>query len=153
MTREEKIEKIRTLVPRLRAAIDGLTPEQLTTQYNAPEWTIAQNIHHLVDSHAMSFLRFKMILTQDEAQMVGYDQDAFAALPDGSEANLEDSLTILEGLHARWARMLSHIKDWEKRGYHLEAQRSYTLDEMLDVYANHGDGHIQQIQEVLAKMP
>ena len=43
MNREEKIAIIRDFVPRLREQVAGLTPEQLTTQYNPPEWTVAQN--------------------------------------------------------------------------------------------------------------
>lgn len=152
MTREEKIAIIRDFVPRLRQQIAGLTPEQLTTQYNPPEWTVAQNVHHLVDSHATSYLRFKRILTEDNPTLHGYDQDAFAEMPDGSDANVEDSLLILEGLHARWARMLENITDWEKSGYHAEADRTVTLDDNLRIYSNHCNNHIQQIQEVLDKM-
>lgn len=152
MTTEEKIERIRTFVPRLREVVVGLSAEELTTQYNPPEWTIAQNVHHLVDSHLNAYLRYKMILTQDNANLIGYNQEAFAEMVDGSEATLEHSLRILDGLHQRWARMLSSITDWNKSGTHTE-YGEISLAGMLDIYAHHGDGHIQQIQEVLDKMP
>lgn len=153
MERAEKIAVIRDFVPRLRAQIAGLTPEQLTTQYNAPEWTIAQNVHHLVDSHSNSYIRFKLILTEDSPDLRGYDQDAWAALPDACDAHIEDSLLILEGLHARWARMLDNITDWERSGYHTEAKKHLSLDDLLNTYMRHCNAHIQQIQEVLDKMP
>lgn len=152
MTREEKIAIIRDFVPRLRQQIAGLTPEQLTTQYNAPEWTIAQNVHHLVDSHATSFIRFKRILTEDKPTLLPYNQDGFAELPDGSDANVEDSLMILEGMHARWARMLENITDWSKSGFHAGAEKDVSLDDNLNIYSNHCNNHIQQIQEVMDKM-
>lgn len=152
MTREEKIAVIRDFVPRLRQQIAGLSSEQLTTQYNPPEWTIAQNVHHLVDSHANSYIRFKLILTEDNATIRPYDQVAFAELPDAMDANIEDSLLILQGLHARWARMLENITDWSKSGYHPELDKSISLGDLLEIYWNHCDAHIQQIQEVMDKM-
>ena len=152
MTRDEKITIIRNFVPRLREQVAGLSPQQLTTAYNAPEWTVAQNVHHLVDSHINSYVRFKLILTEDNTTIRPYDQDAFAGLPDASDAHIEDSLLILEGLHRRWARMLDHITDWGKAGYHPELEQPVSLDDLLDIYSEHCNAHIRQIQDVLDKM-
>ena len=152
MTRAEKIATIREFVPRLRTQVASLTPEQLTTPYNAPEWTVAQNVHHLVDSHVNSYVRFKLILTEDNATFRPYDQNLFAELPDASDANIEDSLLILEGLHARWARMLDNISDWSKSGFHPELNQPVSLDDLLDIYSDHCNAHIRQIQEVLDGM-
>ena len=152
MTREEKIAIIRDFVPRLRAQVEGLSSEQLTTQYNPPEWTVAQNVHHLVDSHMNSYVRFKLILTEDNATIRPYDQNLFAELPDARDANIEDSLLILEGLHKRWARMLDTISDWSKAGFHPELNQAISLDDLLDIYSDHCKAHIQQIQAVLDKM-
>lgn len=153
MTRDEKIAVIRDYVPRLRKRIEGLSDEQLTTAYNAPEWTVAQNVHHLVDSHLNSYMRFKLILTEDHPTLRPYDQERAAMLPDAMEADLTASLQILEGLHTRWARMLEHIADWAKTGYHPELERAISLDDLLTTYANHCEAHIEQIKAVLEKMP
>lgn len=152
MTLKEKIAIIEGFVPRLRAKVEGLTPEQLTTQYNPPEWTVAQNVHHLVDSHANSYIRFKLILTEDNPTLRPYDQATWAELPDASDANIEDSLRILEGLHARWTRMLKGITDWDKSGYHPELATEITLSDLLDTYSDHCEAHLRQIQEVLDTM-
>lgn len=151
--RTEKIAVIRGFVPRLRALVGQLSPEQLTTPYNAPEWTVAQNVHHLVDSHMNSYIRFKLILTEDNATLRPYDQERFAELPEAKEANISDSLLILEGMHARWSRMLDNISDWEKSGYHPALEKQLSLADLLDSYAKHCEDHLQQIQAVLAKMP
>lgn len=149
----ERIAVIRDYVPRLEALVAGLNPEQLTTPYNAPEWTIAQNVHHLVESHATSYLRFKRMLVEDRPTVRGYNQDAYAELPDAQDANVADSLMILRGLHARWARMLDNIEDWSRTCYHDEAKKIISLDDMLSTYVRHCNAHCQQIQEVLDKMP
>jgi DinB superfamily len=148
----ERIATIRDFVPRLRQQIAGLSAAQLTTQYNPPEWTVAQNVHHLVDSHVNSYIRFKLILTEENATLRPYNQDAFALLADGQEANLEDSLHILQGLHARWSRMMASITDWEKSGYHPGLQKALSLYDLLVIYSDHCHAHTRQIQDVLDKM-
>lgn len=153
LPKSDRIAIIRDFVLRLREQVGGFSEEELTTQYNAPEWTIAQNVHHLVDSHMNSYIRFKLILTEEHPTLRGYSQDGFAALPDGSDANIGDSLVILTGLHTRWARMLNNITDWERTGYHPESDTVYTLDTLLTAYADHCNAHIQQIQDVIDKMP
>ena len=154
LTRAEKIAIIRDYVPRLRALIAGLSDEQLTTAYNAPEWTIAQNVHHLVDAHTAAYLRCKLILTEAQATLRSQDQDALAQLPDASDAHIADSLMILEGLHARWARMFTQVTDWDKSGYHPTAKKTnyISLDYLLTGYARHCEAHLQQIQAVIDKM-
>lgn len=154
MSRAEKIAIIRDFVPRLREAVSDLTDEQLTTQYNPPEWTVAQNVHHLVDSHVNSYIRFKLILTEDNPTLRPYDEAAFAKLPEASAPYLDDSLTILEGLHARWTRMLDAITDaqWSRTGYHPENDATISLDELLDSYVQHCDAHLAQLNAVKAKM-
>ncbi len=152
MTREGKIAVIREYVPKLRAQIAGLTADQLTTQYNPPEWTVAQNVHHQFDSHVNSYVRFKLILTEENATIRPYDQDEFAKLADASDANIKDSLLILEGLHTRWARMLDTIRDWSKAGFHPELNQTLSLNDLLDICIEHCHAHTQQIQEVLDKI-
>jgi hypothetical protein len=133
--------------------VDGLTAEELTTAYNAPEWTIAQNVHHLADSHMHAYLRCKQILTQDEAQLVAYDQVAYAKQPDAMDANIERSLMILEGLHERWTNLFENVTDWSKSGWHTGAEKYISLNDMLNTYHGHCNAHAHQIHEVLDKMP
>src|SRR5918911_671482 len=103
--RREMIEKIRDLPAQLKERVSGLTDEQLTTHYLAGEWTVAQNVHHLADSHMNSFVRLKLILTEDRPTLKPYDQDLWAELADSGTTALEESLSILEGLHRRWVRV------------------------------------------------
>ena len=152
LSTDERIAIIRDFVPRLRAQVNGFSAEELTTAYNAPEWTIAQNVHHLVDSHVNSFCRFKLILTEDHPDFRPYNQALWAELPDAKDANIEDSLLILQGLHSRWVRMLEHITDWSRTGYHPEYKVEHSLDSLLTTYATHCNLHIKQIQEVIDKM-
>lgn len=155
-TRADWIEAIRNLPSQLRGKVDGLSVEQLTTPYNKGEWTIAQNIHHLADTHMICIRRFKLILTSPEFTFTRYDVDKIAQYPDAKDADIEYSLKILEGLQARWAILLENMteEEWQKTGiFWREDLRNYPLERLARVYAEHGVNHLQQIQDVLDAMP
>ena len=150
--RRERIEQIRRFPAELEAAIQGLTDEQLTTRYDPTEWSVAQNVHHLVDSHMNGYIRMHLLLTEDHATVRPYNQDAWAELPDAKIAFLDDSLLILRGLHARWSRFLDYLSDADFRrvGKHPDIEGDYTIDDILDIYSRHGTGHIEQLGRQLA---
>ena len=155
-SREEAISAIRALPAQLRDLVAGLSRQQLTTAYNAPEWTIAQNIHHLADTHIVCLRRFKLILTSPSFQFTGYDVNAIAEYPDAKEADIEHSLKLLEGLQERWAILLENLSeaDWAMQGRAASPDRpDYSLEQLAKLYAQHGLNHLQQIQEVMDCMP
>lgn len=155
-SRAEAISAIRSLPAQLREIAQGLSQEELTTAYNAPEWTIAQNIHHLADTHMVCIRRFKLILTSPSFQFTAYDVNAIAEYPDAKDADIEHSLKLLEGLQARWAILLENLSEaeWGKMGRAASPDRpDYSLEQMAMLYARHGLNHLQQIQEVIDKMP
>jgi hypothetical protein len=152
--RRELIEKIRVFPAQLRARIAGLTDEQLTTHFLEGEWTVAQNVHHVVDSHMNSYVRCKLIATEDRPALRAYDQDRWAELPDASDADVSASLALLANLHMRWVRFWERLPDdaWQRAGMHPE-NGAMTLDDILQTYADHGRAHIDQIQRTLAAQP
>ncbi len=48
----------------LRAAVKGLSDQQLDTPYRPDGWTVRQVAHHVPDSHLNSYIRFKLALTE-----------------------------------------------------------------------------------------
>jgi hypothetical protein len=149
--RRELIDKIRVFPAQLRARLSGLTDEQLTTHFLDGEWTVAQNVHHLADSHMNSFIRLRLILTEDRPTLKPYDQVLWAELADSGTTALEESLSILEGLHRRWVRVFESLRgaDWRRSGLQPEIG-DVTIDDLLTIYAEHGEGHIEQINRTLA---
>ena len=145
------IAAIARLPEQLEALVAGLSPDELTTPFLAGEWTVAQNVHHLVDSHANSYIRCKLILTEERPPLKPYLQDAWAATPDASDAEIGPSLAILRGLHARWVRFWETLPDqaWERVGLHPD-NGPMSLDRIVRVYANHGEAHLDQITRTLA---
>ena len=154
MTAQERlilIDKIRHLPAQLEELVIGLSVPQLTTHFLANEWTVAQNVHHLADSHMNSYIRCKLILTEENPPLKPYDQDAWAALPDAQSADLASSLLLLKQLHARWVTFWETLatEAWNRSGFHPE-NGPMTLADILRSYAAHGEAHLAQITRTLA---
>ena len=58
--RQRFIAEIAETPARLRAAVAGLSEEQLETPYRPEGWTVRQVVHHVPDSHFTSYSRYKL---------------------------------------------------------------------------------------------
>ena len=149
--RQSKIAQIRDFPPIIRSAVRDLNDKQLDTPYRDGGWTPRQVVHHLADSHMNAYLRFRWLITEDHPTIKTYEQDDWAKLPD-SRLPLDSSLTILEGLHKRWAALLESLPDaaWSRTGTHPEIGE-VTLDDLLEIYSGHGVHHAGQITDLRAR--
>lgn len=146
------IARIRALPGHLESLTEGLSAEQLTTRFMENEWSVAQNIHHLADAHMHVFLRTKWALTEEHSSIRPYQQDDWASSAESVHAEIEESLLLLKGLHARWARLLESLSEeqWQRAGLHLVRQTEISVERMAEVYAKHGEDHLDQISRTLA---
>ncbi len=149
--RKERIARIREMPAALERVVQGLTDEQLDTPYRDGGWTVRQVVHHLADSHLNGYGRMKLLLTEERPTLKTYDQDRWAKLPDAREGPIQTSLALLRGLHARWAALLERLPDsaWTRAGDHPEVG-AVTLEDLLDLYARHGESHMGQIAKLRA---
>ena len=144
--RQQWIAEIEEAPPRLRAAVRGLTEDQLDTPYRPGGWTVRQLVHHLADSHMNSYVRFRLALTEDEPTIKSYEQELWANLSDARSALTEISLTLLDSLHGRWVLLLRSLQpeDFARALKHPELGR-VTLEKNLALYAWHGKHHVAHI--------
>lgn len=149
--RQACIDQIRQLPSQIAELVRDLTPEQLSAHPLPGEWSVAQNVHHLADSHMNSYIRCKLILTEENPTLKPYDQDAWAALPDAQSADVSASLTLLAQLHARWVLFWEDLPAdaWARTGFHPE-NGPVTLETQLQSYTDHGLAHVDQITRTLA---
>ncbi len=152
--RQQRIRTIRQFPARLTELVRNLSEEQLKTAYLPGEWTVQQIVHHLPESHMNSFIRLKLILTEDHPPLKPYDQAAWAELADVNLTPIQASLTLLEGLHAHWAILFECLTEEQRQrtGYHPE-NGDMTPDDLLVVYSDHCDIHVDQIMRTLAAAP
>ncbi len=64
LERQNLIQKIAQLPDQVAELVAPLSPAQLVARPLMPEWSVAQNVHHLVDSHMNSYVRCKLIATE-----------------------------------------------------------------------------------------
>jgi len=150
--RATRIERIRQLPALLEAIVLPLTEEQLLAHPIAGEWSVAQNVHHVADSHMNAYIRTRLVLTEDRPTVKPYLQERWAELADASSPGIRMSLELLAGLHQRWVALFESLPDaaWKRAGYHPENQRDFSIDDILASYADHGEAHLDQIQRTLA---
>ncbi len=148
--REDMIERARRLPGSIEALVKGLTATELTTHFLPKEWTVAQNVHHLADAQMQLYMRCKLIATEHKPILKPFDQAAWATLPDAMAADVSGSIAILKALYARAVPFFEALGEsaWVREGVHLE-YGLMTLAIWLGRFANHGEMHIEQIQQVL----
>jgi uncharacterized damage-inducible protein DinB len=151
--RRQFIDDIAAAPAALRAAVQGLSKEQLDTPYRPGGWTVRQVVHHLSDSQMNAYIRFRLALTENEPTIKPYEQQLWAELPDAKTADIEMSLKLFEGLHQRWVLLLRSMKpeDFQRKFVHPESGIN-VLDKTLQMYAWHGKHHVAHVTSLRKRM-
>jgi len=146
--RAAMISVLKDFPAKLRAAVTGLSPEQLKTKYR--NWTLQQIVNHLADSHINAYVRFKLTLTETQPTIKPYNESRWSALEEPQTTDVHVSLQLLEALHHRWLRVIEnmHEQDFNHTYYHPEYKTVVSLGEALGVYAWHCQHHLAQIELV-----
>jgi uncharacterized damage-inducible protein DinB len=143
--RAAHIQTLRLLPERLRAAVSGLSDAQLDTPYREGGWTVRQVVHHVPDSHANCYVRFKLALTEDWPTIKPYDEAAWARLAD-SKMPLEVSLSFIEALHGRWVALLESMTESDfQKGYNHPEMGRQNLAKVVALYEWHSRHHTAHI--------
>lgn len=151
--RRERIDAIAAAPAAMRAAVRGLSDEQLDTPYRPEGWTVRQVVHHVPDSHLNAYMRFKLALTEEQPAIRPYAEARWAELKEARTAPPEISLALLETLHTRWVMSLRSMDaaDFARTLMHAE-NGVMTLDSMLNLYAWHGRHHVAHITALRERM-
>jgi uncharacterized damage-inducible protein DinB len=151
--RQRLIDQIEEAPAKLRAAVEGLSTQQLETPYRPGGWTVRQVVHHLPDSHLNSYMRFRLALTEDEPTIRPYYEDRWAKLDDARHAPIDISLALLESLHRRWVLLLRSLtaRDYARTFIHPELG-VVSLDKNVSLYAWHGRHHVAHITSLRERM-
>ena len=151
--RAAHIQTIRLLPERLAAAIDGLDDTQLDTPYRDGGWTVRQLVHHIADSHANAYIRFRLALTEDWPAIKAYDEAAWAELADARSLPVGVSLGLLAALHARWVVLLGSLSEEDfRKGYVHPVSGRQSLAVALANYDWHSRHHTAHIVNLRQRM-
>jgi uncharacterized damage-inducible protein DinB len=152
-TRKEFLRQIKEAPNHLRAAVKGLTEEQLNTPYRDGGWTVRQVVHHVPESHINAYVRIKLALTEDKPLIKTYDEKLWSETPEVISTPIEISLALLDALHARWMMLWEALseEDYQRVFTHPDhGERS--VEWMLALYAWHSRHHIAHITSLRDRM-
>lgn len=151
--RAHYIDVLAKLPDNFHQALAGLAPEQLDTPYRPEGWTVRQLAHHVPDSHANAYIRFKLALTEYEPTVKPYKEDMWAKLADTANTPIDVSLQLLRALHSRWVTLLRAMdsSDFARTLRHPELG-VLDLNRTLAMYAWHSAHHTAHITSLRKRM-
>jgi len=151
--RASSIDVLAKLPENFAQSVAGLTAQQLETPYRPEGWTVRQLVHHVPDSHANAYVRFKLALTEYEPAIKPYKEDMWAKLPDTANTPIDVSLQLLSALHSRWVTLLRAMdsSDFARTLRHPELG-VVNLNRMVCMYAWHSAHHTAHITKLRERM-
>jgi hypothetical protein len=145
--KQEWLNNIRQLPTELEYAIQNLDANQLHRSYREGGWTIQQLVHHIADSHMNAYIRFKLVLTEDNVTVKSYEEKLWAELNDVQKVPVNISITLLHALHTR---LYAAIKDlsmeqWNRTFNYPGRPAPVSIWFLLGMYSWHGKHHVANI--------
>lgn len=131
----------------LRAAVDGMTAEQLDARPIAGKMTTREVVCHIADFEPVYADRMKRVIAEDNPPLRGGDPDVWMPALAYGKRDLEEELAVVDAVRAQLARILRAVPDaaWSRTGVHSEAG-PLSLEELLRRITNHMPHHIAFIE-------
>ena len=148
--REQLIAQYAAGYDQVAEALKGFPAGQLTAHPIPGKWSAAEIVHHLADSEGISAQRIRKLLVEENPEIAGYDQEAYArVLKYGERKELGPALEAFRSARANTLPLLQAMSDdeWRREGRHTESGR-YTAETWLEIYAAHAHGHAEQIRRL-----
>lgn len=152
--KEKWLADLQFLPNELELAIQNLDHHQLDTPYREGGWRVQQLVHHVADSHANAYIRFKLGLTENNPAIKPYEEGEWAKLNDIDTVPINVSITLLFALHQRLVATIKDLTDeqWQRTVFHPEHKKEMTLWYLLGSYAWHGRHHTRHITALRERM-
>ncbi len=133
----------------VRASLEGFPADKLGEHPLPGKWSAREIVQHLADSEMNSAIRLRKLLTEDDPQIQGYDQEHYATSLRYNERPIAPALDALRGARATTGQLLDLMTDadWSRAGTHSESGR-YTAEDWLRIYAAHAHNHAAQIRRL-----
>jgi hypothetical protein len=138
---------------KVRAAVAGLTREELTARPGPGEWSILEVVVHLADSDMIAIDRMKRMLIEKNPPILYADETAYIARLFPHDQDLEDSLVLMEVGRRQFARTLRKLSPeaFARTGAHNKSGTK-TVGGMVQSYVKHIDDHLKFVSSKRAAL-
>ncbi len=132
----------------LRAAVSGLTREQLLAKPVAGKMSTLEVVCHIADFEPIIADRMKRVITHEKPTLLGADENKFLAGLHYHERDVEEELRIIEMTRSQMLRILRKLppEAFARVGVHTE-RGELTLERLLATARNHIPHHLPFIAE------
>jgi hypothetical protein len=149
--RRDPAQVLGELLPWLGERIGGLDDSILRRPEAPGKWSVIEVIQHLADSDLVFSYRLKMILTEDEPPLQGYDQDRWAGELHYRDAPLDLALDQLRGLRNANLHVLGHLSSSQLDRVGLHSERGpESVGFLVQLMGGHDLVHRRQIDRILS---
>jgi DinB family protein len=144
--RAELLERYKAGVGEVDSALTGAGEAELDAVSGEGEWSARMVVHHLADSESNSYIRVRTLLAEDDPLIQGYDEGQFARRLH-YDRPIDGSLAVFRAVRASTVELLDQLadEDWSRAGTHSESG-PYSMDDWLEIYADHAFDHAEQIR-------
>jgi hypothetical protein len=139
------------LLPWVERRTAGLDDAMLRRPEAPGKWSAIEVIQHLADSEVVLAWRTRQILTSDQPEIQGYDQDAWARTLGYATMPLAVTLAQLRGVRTANLRLWRSLTPAERARVGLHNERGpESIDLLIRLMGGHDLVHRRQIDRVLA---
>lgn len=149
----ELIETYAAGPQKLRAAVAGMTDEQLRARPVAGKWSTLEVICHIADFEPVYADRMKRVIAEDQPTMFGGDPDVFAARLAYDRRSIDEELNLIDAVRRHVTTILRTLspEQFQRTGNH-SIDGPITLAELLRRIASHVPHHVKFIEEKKAAL-
>jgi DinB superfamily len=145
------LERFRRGAELVAVATTGAAGPVLDFRPAEGKWGVRTIVCHLADTEIVLTMRLRQILAEENPLMPAIDQDAWADRLDYGKRKLSPALETFRRTRAENYELLRDLPEeaFARTGQHTK-RGTMTLLDLLRIFAEHAEKHVQQIQAARA---
>ena len=145
------LERFRRGAELVAVATTGAAGPVLDYRPGEGKWGVRTIVCHLADSETVLAMRLRQVIAEDNPLMPAMDQNAWADRLDYGKRKLSPALETFRRTRAENYELLKDLPEetFARTGRHSE-RGTITLLDLLRIYAEHAEKHVQQIHAARA---
>ena len=146
------ITKLSAFPARLHAFVAPLTDTQLRFRPHDKEWSILENIGHLIDIDRLYVVRVDLILSSERPQFAPFNPDETVQAGNYQTKSLSELMEVYTELRQATVAGLSTIEPDELTRVGIHARfGEITVARLVEILANHDEVHYAQMNNNLTQ--
>lgn len=148
----ETLQNLGSAAAKLEAVLNQLEgANRLDSPRAAGKWTPRQILAHLSDVEVIQRVRVMAMLTEDQAVMIGFNADAWAAAGEYTKRDARSSVETFRALRTSNTELWGALtqQQLERRGTH-PTRGEFSVEEWLGFVARHDLNHLTQLEASLS---